>query len=87
MAEQSVLGGKLQNAQRELKTSPRVDSTPSLETKVSWHLPLAFAYFLKRGIPTLWELLPESLVFRWLLQGFRVKAFYQDPGARGPLGF
>ena len=35
VAEQSVLVGKLQNAQRELKTSPRVDSTPSLKTKVS----------------------------------------------------
>ena len=32
--------------------------------------PLAFAR----------ELLPESLVFRWLLQGFRVEAFHQDPG-------
>ena len=38
-----------------------------------------------RALP--WELLPEPLVFRWLLQGFRAKAFYQNPRARGPLGF
>ena len=63
---------KLQNAQRELKMRPHVDSMPSLETKVSGANP--------------GNSFTEPFVSRWLLKGFASKRSIRIPGRVVPLG-